>query len=155
VDDSYVHALSGSNKDIEVLCNRFASEFLVPEKDFKERLRGERFRDQLVSSLAERYRVSREVILRKMLDRGLIGQEVYENKAEEWKQDFQRRKKKGTKGDYYKTQVVYLGAKYLSVAFQNYYSGRITVDQLADHLSVKVSSIAGLEGEVLRRKPKQ
>jgi Zn-dependent peptidase ImmA (M78 family) len=152
VDDSYVQALSGDSKNIEVLCNRFASEFLVPEEGFAETLRGKGFRDQLVSYLAERYKVSREVILRKMLDRGFIGRDVYEAKAAQWKQDFLRRKTKGTKGNYYRTEVAYLGTKYLNVAFHNYYSGRITVDQLADHLGVKVSSIAGLEGEVLRRK---
>jgi Zn-dependent peptidase ImmA (M78 family) len=89
--------------------------------------------------------VSREVILRKLLDRRLINQEYYETKAEEWIKAYEEGRKHDRGGSYYATQATYLGDRFLRLAFSRYYQGRCTVEQLADYLNVKVNSVAGLE----------
>jgi Zn-dependent peptidase ImmA (M78 family) len=75
-DDRYIDSLVGHAREIEVFCNRFAAELLVPSSDFEFLLSiglsNQTPVDYLVDDLADRYKVSREVILRKLLDRGMI-----------------------------------------------------------------------------------
>lgn len=110
----------------------------------------------MTDSLSNKYKVSREVILRKLLDMSLVSQEYYNKKTSEWNDEYhefvQKRKEKGAGGgDYYATQAVYLGDKYLSLAFNKYYQGYCNIDQLADYLNIKVRSISGLEKAILGR----
>ena len=70
--------------------------------------------------------------------------------AEQYKQDSEHLSKEGRGGNYYATQATYLGDQYLSLAFGRYYQGRCSLEQLADYLNVKASSVAGLEQYSLR-----
>ena len=140
--ENYIRHLRGESRIIEVLCNNFAGEFLVPEGDFLSQVRGVPLTDGLFSNLADRYHVSREVILRKYLDRKLISQEFYEEKVKQWAKDIS---KSGGRADYYRTKGVYLGSRYLEMAFRRYYQKRISIDQLANYLGVKVKSVIGME----------
>lgn len=144
-DDTYIGELSGRARAIEIFCNRLASEFLVPDRDFDRRYTSDVFDEAQVEVLARRYRVSREVILRKLLERGIIDSNLYQLKTRLWNEDFRRRPPKTSGGNYYLTQGAYLGQPYLKLAFGEYYRGRISVEQLAQHLHVKVKSVAGLE----------
>jgi len=144
-NDDFIEALKGSSKEIEVFANRFASEFLVPSKDFDARLRRP-YDDKFIEELADIYKVSREAILRKLLDRNLVTQKHYESKSEEWTKQWLKSRKKGTGGDYYATQASYLGDKYLQLAFGKYYQGHYGIEQLADYIGVKVQNVPELEG---------
>ncbi len=62
----------------------------------------------------------------------------------------QVKKKNSGGGNYYSTQVSYLGKQYLDLAFGKYYQNQISVGQLADYLNVRVSSISGLEEAMSR-----
>lgn len=150
-NDQYIDVLSGEAKSIEVFCNQFASAFLVPEADLRLRIRGEIPNDEVVAALAEDYKVSREVVLRRFLDLGLVTKAYYESKVEQWRRDYEGRPKKKPGGDYYATKATYLGEKYLSLVFGRYYQGRISIQQLADFLNVRVSSVPGLEQFLLQK----
>ncbi len=152
-DDSYISALTGWERDVEVFCNRFAGEFLVPSEDFDSRLSTlDEPIKQLAERLSDRYHVSREVILRKLLDRGIVDQQYYEAKAMEWVREFKEaRRAKGGGGDYYATQAVYLGDRYLRLALSCYHTGGCTLEQLADHLGMKPKSAVRLERYLLDR----
>ncbi len=155
-NDSYISSLVGDSKNIEVFCNQFAAEFLVPSDDFSQWLNKFENVEKMTDSLSAKYKVSREVILRKLLDMSLVSQEYYNKKTSEWNDEYhefvQKRKEKGAGGgDYYATQAVYLGDKYLSLAFNKYYQGHCNIDQLADYLNIKVKSISGLEKAILGR----
>ena len=142
-DDNYLAYLSGYDKAVEVFCNRFAAEFLVPSADFEHQSSRRRiWDDQAVSSLADRYKVSREVILRKLLDRGLVDREYYENKANEWSG---KPAKRGTGGNYYYNQINYFGDRFLELAFGRYYQGRCTLERLSDYLNMSAKNIITLE----------
>ncbi|MBE0448585.1 MAG: ImmA/IrrE family metallo-endopeptidase [Actinobacteria bacterium] len=155
-DDRYISALRGQNRDIEVFCNHFAAEFLVPTADFEGWLRRDLSVDQLVNILSDRYQVSCEVILRRLLDKGIVNQEYYEKQVKQWLDEYQERKVKSSGGgNYYNTQVTYLGDRYLNLAFGRYYQGRCTIEQLADYLNVKVKSIPGLEQSVFGKEAAQ
>ena len=141
--DDYIEYLTGNNKRIEVLCNRFAAEFLVPTGDFQARLAGEPIHDGVIMDWAELYSVSRETILRRLLDWGRVSQQEYEEKTRQWRS--QRRESSGAGGDYYLTQGAYLGEKYIETVFSSYHKGRISIEEAADYLDVKPKSIPEME----------
>ncbi len=67
----------------EVFCNAFAGFFLVPNDDF---VVAKNPSNQEISRYANQYKVSREVILRKYLNKRLITQDFYNKKIKEWKE---------------------------------------------------------------------
>ncbi len=151
-NNRYINVLIGDAKEIEVFCNQFAGEFLVPSSDFDRQLDFNIPTLDMVSRLAKQYRVSREVILRKLLDRNIVSREYYEKTVEEWLQDYkERRAARSPGGDYYATKVTYLGTKYMELAFSHYYQGKCTLQQLADYLDVKAKGIDNLEQRFLRK----
>ncbi len=144
VDDRYIGALAGEAKRIEVFCNRFAAELLVPEPGFRRRVSSLLVDEDAIAGLAEEYKVSREVILRRLLDLKIVSKAYYEEKVAQWREEYASRSGREG-GNYYATQATYLGEKYLRLAFGRYYQGVISIQQLADFLNVRVSSVAGLE----------
>jgi len=148
-DTSYIAQLPKKEQNIEKFCNALAAEILVPDSDFSKRIIGEKsINEVLVSNLAKRYRVSREVVLRRILDKGLVSREFYESKSKQWADEVEAG---GAGGDYYATQASYLGDQYLRLVFSRHYQGRLTLEQAADYLGVRTKSIAGLEEMLLRK----
>ena len=145
--DDYIDYLEGDSKKIEILCNKFAGEFLVPTEDFNLRLKNALIDESKIEELARFYHVSREVILRKAFDNKLIDQKYYDEKVFSWKRESaaNNSSSKGSGGNYYLTQGVYLGGKYIEKAFSSYYQQRITSERLADYLGVKVKNLSGME----------
>jgi Zn-dependent peptidase ImmA (M78 family) len=150
-NDAFLRKLKGDNKRAEILCNEFAGAFLVPDSDFENVLRGVTVDEEGIELLSNRYKVSREVILRKCLDRKLVSQAYYEQKSKQWAEEAKLRRKKSDGGNYYRNIVTYRGDAYLDLVFRQYYQGRFDVTQIADYLNVKVTSIPGLETEYLSR----
>jgi len=81
----YIKTLRGNNKKIEVLCNRFAGAFLVPDAHFSKQIKEMEITPPAIESLALKYKVSREVIMRKLLDKKLVSQQDYDQNTEKWR----------------------------------------------------------------------
>jgi Zn-dependent peptidase ImmA (M78 family)/transcriptional regulator with XRE-family HTH domain len=143
--EGYIQALPPDDRKIEVLCNRFAAAFLVPDADFDHRSAGIGTSDVEVSELARLYNVSRETILRKFLDRELVTQDHYERKRDEWNAAWRKTRADSSGGDYYRTQAAYLSGTYTKLAFNGYYDGRYGVEQLGDYLGMKARNVARFE----------
>lgn len=148
-DDRYIENLPRDHKVAEVFCNRLADEILVPLADFQQFLSIVSWDDNEVSDIADRYKVSREVILRKALDRGLVTPSYYRGKASEWASQYRSRAGQG--GYYYATQATYFGEAFLRLAFGKHYRGQCTIEQLAEHLGMKVENVTKLEDYFLTR----
>ena len=118
---------------IEVECNKFAGEFLVPSKSLNINLL--QVEELFIEDLAKKYAVSREVILRKYLDFGLITSKIYRSLADKWINEADKSKKSG--GNYYLTQKQYLGENYINLVLSQYYQNRITLENLSDFLHIK------------------
>ena len=151
VDSSFIDRLTGEAGRIEVACNRFAAEMLVPEEAFPWSVFAERPYDGAVSDVARHFKVSREVILRRLLDAGRVSAAEYRDKVGEWFQEYQTLDR-GTGGSYYNTQAAYLGKAFLHLAFTQFYAGRVSLPELADHLGVKARNVGRLEETLLARK---
>jgi Zn-dependent peptidase ImmA (M78 family) len=145
--DDYVETLPKNEKRVEIICNRFAARFLVPEDVFERVLAGQPATEETAAELADRFKVSREFVYRKFLDRDLISAEEYDRAAQRWA----AQKKSGDGGDHYNTKIAYLGMEYIRLAFSQYYQNRIDEAQLADYLDTKPKNLATLEEYASRR----
>jgi Zn-dependent peptidase ImmA (M78 family) len=139
--------LPKNEKRVEIICNRFAARFLVPEDVFERVLAGQPATEETAAELADRFKVSREFVYRKFLDRDLISAEEYDRAAQRWA----AQKKSGDGGDHYNTKIAYLGMEYIRLAFSQYYQNRIDEAQLADYLDTKPKNLATLEEYASRR----
>ncbi|MEW6723554.1 MAG: XRE family transcriptional regulator [Bacillota bacterium] len=149
-DRSYIEYLPRKEKRIEQFCNAVAAEVLIPSGDFTIQISSlTHVDDESIGELAKRYHVSRETVLRRMLDRGLIEQAYYEDKAKEWAAEAEKHGTSG--GDYYATQAAYLGERYLRLVFSMHYQGRLSLEEVADHLGVRTKNVAGLEAFMVRK----
>ena len=99
--DDFIRRMRGVNKRIEVFCNEFAGEFLVPSEDVHTYLRNKNIDDNLLSGLAKKYSVSREVILRKCFDLRYVNQAFYDAKVREWVTERLGYDSSGSGGNYY------------------------------------------------------
>ena len=155
--NEYIEKLEGDNKRIEVICNKFAGEFLVPGSDFKEKSKNvEKLRDDAlekeISKIANYYKISREVILRRCLDYNLVSQDIYNKFVDKWSKLFEKAYKKATKGggNWYATQNTYRSRAFLELAFRKYYRHQITIDQLSEHIDIKIKNIEKFESTFLK-----
>lgn len=152
VDDYYIEELTQADKKIEVFCNMFAASFLVPDKDFDFTLNRRPFNLELISEIADEYLVSREVVLRKLLNRQMVTPNQYQQIVNQWKMEQEEtRKNSAGSGNYYNNKIQYLGLNYLGLVFQKYYSNHISYDQVADFLDVKSHAVPEIEARYFRR----
>ena len=141
LDDSYIPRLPDEQRRIEILCNRFAAEFLVPEAAFNEAMASRDHTERTAEQVAERFHVSREVIYRKFLDRVWIDEAEYTRATRIWGSQ----RTGGSGGNWYRTQITYLGREYMDLAFRQYYQNRIDDEQLAEYLDTKPRNVGTLE----------
>jgi Zn-dependent peptidase ImmA (M78 family) len=146
LNDQYVHRLPEQARQIEVLCNRFAAQFLLPEKAFEAAFVGLHATERTAEILADRFHVSREFIFRKFLDRGLISQDDYSHAARRWAEQRQE----GSGGNPYWSKLSYLGRDYVALAFSQYHQNRIDETQLSEYLDVKPKNVGTLEEYFVR-----
>lgn len=136
---------------IERFCNRFAAEFLVPSYDLETRLDFPDYDDTAIWELARHYKVSRSVILLKLIDQHILKRTDYERMTKKWKEAHESNLEKAAEsknlggGDYYNTRAVYLGYRFMELAFSRYHQGGCSIEELAEHLNVKVKNLPGLE----------
>ena len=139
---------------MEVACNRFAGAALVPENNFNSRLAriDDCTTDAAIEKLARPYGISREVILRKLLDRHLITTEEYDEKAKKYFNQLRKSRKESVSsgGSYYATQLAYVGTRYAEAALGKYYGNQIDAYQLADYVGVKPGNISAFEKYILK-----
>ncbi|MDE2969130.1 MAG: ImmA/IrrE family metallo-endopeptidase, partial [Chloroflexota bacterium] len=142
--ERYVELLYGEDRAVEIACNAFAGELLVPDDDFRRHAKPGVPDEETVAALAARYSVSREVILLDYRQRQWIDERVYDQRIAELRHGYPKASGSGG-GDYYANQGAYLGAKYVTLAFSGYYRGDYDQDQLSEYLGLKAARVPGLE----------
>lgn len=146
--DDLEQELNGIFQKDEVFCNAFAGEFLVPADSLH--LTRRMPKDEEIEKYAKEYKVSKEVILRRCKDQGLIDWAGYNQRKKNWTDLYKRKegRKSGSGGNYYRTQRAYLGSKYMELVFSHYDQKKISESQLADYLGVKVKSLPKFEAGI-------
>ena len=82
------------NTDVERYCNRFAAEFLMPERKFAEMVRKYGKDIESLKKLQRLFGVSIHAMMIRLLNLGLISYEEYDN----FKKNFKKKEKKGGGG---------------------------------------------------------
>ena len=156
-ENGITRGINPVGEQIEVFCNQFAAEFLVPSGDLETRFNDLLYDDTTIEELAGYYKVSRPVILLKLVNRGVFTSEDYRQKTAQWTEEYESRLEGRVGGEssgggsYYNTYALYLGYRFMELAFSRYHQGRCSMEELADHLSVKAKNLPGLEDCLLRK----
>ncbi len=142
-----------SDKDlhdqIEVYCNQTAAEVLVPSNDLLESpvvlshdSRNSTWTHDELRKLSNRFCVSREVVLRRLLTLGKTTNRYYHDYRNSL--DYED-EKENSGGDYYRNIMAKNGGLFLNLALQGYYQEKLTASSLSDFIKIKVSNLAKLE----------
>lgn len=148
INSRYSVSILGADRDIEVACNQFAAELLVPDQMFASMVSKQTADLNKAVELATKFHVSREVIYRKFLDRGWISSQQYETQTKLW--NAQGKKKAPPGGDPYWTKLSYLGRDYVSAVLNSYHQNRIDEIRASDFLETKPKHLAKLEEYYLK-----
>jgi len=138
--------LPGPAGRLEVLCNRFAAAFLVPDAAFQTELAGREPTFEVAREIAQHFNVSSLVIFRKFLDHRLIDQAAYRTAH----QAAEAEPPGPGGGNYYNNQMAYLGRAYIGMALREYYQNRVSMTDLAEMLNVSPRSVPTLEEKFLK-----
>lgn len=153
--NSYITKLQGHPKVLERYCDKFAVEFLVPEEEFRDLLYKKEPSYDLALKLGDSFKVSAEVIIRRMHELNFINRELHDSylskRYKELEQLDRSKKKKKGGPNYYKIQTSFTSNAFLKLVFKKYYEGGISTEQLSEHLRVKTKSIPGIEELVFKR----
>jgi Zn-dependent peptidase ImmA (M78 family) len=138
---------------VETFCNRFAANFLVPFEYLKNDISGLNLEDdeidQNIFELAKKYKVSKFVILGRLVSNNIISQEFYELKTKEWKAEFENKpKKQGGMRHPGKDELQMNGNLYSKAVFESFNNDRINYNDISDYLSIKIKNIPLLEVEL-------
>ena len=156
-ENDVTRGISQQSGKTEIFCDQFAAEFLVPSDDLKTRLDFSVYNDEAIEELANYYKVSRPVILLKLVNQGILTEDNYWQKINQWNDEYEHHLKKkadsktSSGGSYYNTLTAYLGHKFMELAFGKYRQGQCSIEQLAEHLNVKVKHLPQLEDCLLRK----
>jgi Zn-dependent peptidase ImmA (M78 family) len=143
-----------SNNHEEIFCNKLASNILVDTDELLDdklirRNNSIEWSDKILKQLAHDFKVSQEVILRKLLDLDLTTSRFYSLKREDWLQNLPQ-KRKGSGGDFYRNKLSKLGNHYATIILSNLYNGRINPYQASEYMGIKINQIPQIERLVFK-----
>lgn len=130
---------------IEKFCNHFAGAFLVPSEKLlnnalvKQNKQTDVWDNKTLKTIADEFRVSREVILRRLLTLGRTSGQFYKKWREENVKEYHPFGRGGRNP--VKACVEERGKKYISMVFKAYDQTKISVLDTADYLGVKIDQI--------------
>lgn len=127
--------LQPADDPIEVLCDKVAAEFLVPESTFSAEWRN----NPSIQKCARFFKVSEIVIARRALDIGKISRNEFFSFYEGYKnREFVKKQNQGSGGDFYAT-----ARKRLSLSFASHVNNAVKTGQLLYRDAYKLTSMKG------------
>lgn len=168
------------NNDVEIFCNNFAAEILVPKKQILEinsvkRIKDGTINDLTLSRLSKRFNVSNEVIIRRLLSLKKVSWDFLLEKKDEWnnyiayssrpRKDTQKKedkkntskKSKSTKNKANKKDpnvskaLKRNGLYYTGMVFDAYNDDLISASDLSEFLGEKLHTIAEIEHKIFKQ----
>lgn len=146
---------------IEKFCNKFAASVLVPISDFKSedivghisKIAFENWDSKDIKSLAGIYRVSQEVIYRRLVQIGVLDEKKYEQKRGELIKGFEEYKKRGKKDGptpipQYRKIISKNGRAFTSLVLGSMNESRITLMDVSSFLGTSSKHISSIEANI-------
>ncbi len=153
----YEDYLSDDQK-VEIFCNEFAASVLVPKNSFLNEplvLSQTQWEDNDIKQLSDKYSVSREVIVRRLLSFKRVTDDFYLKKRDEYikiarqrKKDKQKNQKKGD-GERYHFKIIRTTSRHFqSIVLSAYYHEEITSSDLSEYVGVDIKHLDKIEKRV-------
>ena len=140
---------------VEVFCNHVAGAAILPrenllaEPEVNNHLAGTEVEEAIIRRLSNKYRCSREVVLRRLLLFGLINQSFYETKREEYHLEFEKTSQQSSGFAPPHLLALSSNGKFFTVlALRSYHEHRISASTLSDYLGVRLKHIPNIEHSV-------
>jgi Zn-dependent peptidase ImmA (M78 family) len=140
------------NPSVERYCNAVAAATLMPKEWLLSEIamlpaKSGVWDDDQLSTLALRFGVSREALLRRLLTLGKTTQAFYDSKRTAFLKEYaDLNDKKSTGGPEYHIQVLsQLGRAFTRLVFQGYHERRLTLRDVANYFNMQVKSIPEME----------
>lgn len=148
---------------MERFCNHFAGAFLVPryalqrDEDVGLAVRWAELGDVYLDRIARRFKVSRYVVLRRMLTAELISRQRYKGKLAEWQsqeRQYQEKSQKRRSGGPSSSRrcISENGRLFVSLALEAKEQELITYSDLADYLSINLKHLDKVEALLYKQK---
>jgi Zn-dependent peptidase ImmA (M78 family)/DNA-binding XRE family transcriptional regulator len=141
---------------VERYCNAVAGAALVPENSLRESTYdraplGPAWPDDQLRALALEFGVSREVILRRLLDLGATTDEFYRQKRDEFLEEYEeaRRRPGGGFAPPHTLALASAGPAFTGLVLSSYEQGTITASDVSDYLGVRLKHLPRIEEQLL------
>jgi len=152
--DPYLTSSNLELQRIEVFCNHFAGAFLAPAEEV---VRDQSFfdlennpaSDLTISSAARKYKVSREVILRRLLTLNLVGQQFYDAKVAAIRSESVVSKSKEEMAIPVHLQALARnGRQFSTLVLRSYNEEKISLAEASEYLGLRIQHIHRLQSEL-------
>lgn len=133
---------------IEKFCNHFAGAFLVPKEELLSHGLVRTWRsfvwpDKILNQLSREFKVSPEVILRRLVILNLSSKDFYKKKREEWKA--KEKPKKGGRKNPPRDCIRENGNPFVALVMEAHRKEKITYSDVADYLELRVKYLPKVE----------
>ena len=145
---------------IEKYCNQFAASLLVPHNDFIDdaivkklrKIKFNQWNEEDIKTLCDHFRVSHEVIYRRLVTVGILSEDEYQWKRDELIRKFEEykksKKKKELKIPQYIKVISKNGRSYSSLILDRLHSNKITLVDAADYLDTNYKHVTTVEANL-------
>jgi Zn-dependent peptidase ImmA (M78 family)/transcriptional regulator with XRE-family HTH domain len=135
--------------DLETYCNYVAGATLVSMEDLAVQTETKNINERNVldhaSKLSNHFKVSREVILRRLLIGNHITKRIYEQSIETIESEYSKREDKSSGGDFYQNFFSSNSNEYMKIVFQGVRTENITVLNAITFLGVKYDTFEAIK----------
>ena len=142
--------------EIEVFCNRVAGAVLIPrerlmaEDTVASKADGMTWSDGELQALSNRYGVSREVTLRRLLSIGCASASFYGIKREQFQKEYSTYNNQGGPVPQYRKALSRTGRSFAVLVLRAYRQNYITASDVSDFLEIKLRHLPKIESAVFR-----
>ncbi len=151
---------SGSPADaVELFCNAVAAAVLLPAEAFRSEpaLAGHApptaWDDEIIEALAQKYSVSREVVVRRLWSFDLTSWTFLQAKTRAYRDEYERQRREAGSAPggptFFRMRVRDYGRPYIRLALEAYHRDEINAAQLSGYIEVKLNKLDKLEEELI------
>jgi Zn-dependent peptidase ImmA (M78 family)/DNA-binding XRE family transcriptional regulator len=144
---------------LESYCNAVAGAALVPGSDLlslddvRNHTASPTWSDDELASLSRRFGVSREVVLRRLLDLGETTPSFYREKRDQFRQEYEdiRRNRRPGFAPPHQIALASAGPSFTGLVLSSYASGTITASDVSDFLGIHLKHLGRVESQLARQ----
>jgi Zn-dependent peptidase ImmA (M78 family)/DNA-binding XRE family transcriptional regulator len=142
---------------VERFCNEAAGAILLPASALADdpiisrAPRSGEWDDEEIGALAERYSVSQEAVVRRLVSLQLTSWAFYHEKRRAYREAYERRREEEEGfAPYHRVRVRDLGRAYVRLVLEAYHRDQINTSEVSDYLGVRLKHLPKIEDEALR-----